>query len=169
MLRPAALFRGDLIARGPLMVEAEVGAMKARDLRGVLLDAWLTDLALASGHRKFFESFCRFVHGRFHAAAGFETRNLGLLLMRLREWNVRPDLVVGPVNPPGLMMKPSADEVIDELARSEVPVLANEIRAGGVNTLADGIAFARARKAYGLAPDLTELDDVGAELRGLKG
>lgn len=167
MLRPAVFFRGDLVARAPLMIEAEVAAVGARDLRGVVLDAWLADLALAAGHRRFFDAYCRFVRRRFRAAAGFETHNLGLLLARLREWGVRPDFVVGPLNPAGLMMKPSADELLEELARSDVPVLAKELRGGGVSTLEQGAGFARARHAYGLAPDLAELDDVGAELRAL--
>jgi len=168
LVRPAMLYRGDLVTRFPLLAEAEASRVSSRALRGLVLDAWLTDLALATGHRRFFESYCRYVRRRFRVAAGFETHNLGLMLARLREWGVKPDLVVGPVNPWGLLMKPSLTEVLDELARTEVPVLAKELRAGGVSALAEGAQFARAARAHGLAPDLTEMDDPGAELRGLK-
>jgi len=133
----------------------------------VVLDACLTDLVLAAGKRAFFDSYCRFVRRRFGAAAGLETHNLGLLLARLREWDLRPDLVVGPLNPCGLMMKPSVAEVLDELKRTDVPVVAKELRAGGVVSLVRGAEFARSHGAYGLAPDLAEVEDVGTELRAL--
>ena len=169
LLRPAGLFRGNFVARVPMLIEAEAAAFPARDRKGVVLDPWLTDLALAAGHRRFFESYCRFVRGRLRAAAGFETHNLGLLLARLREWSITPDLVVGPLNPCGVLMKPSPSETLEEIARSEVPVVAKELRAGGVVSLEEGARYAREHGAHGLAPDVAELDDVGSELRALNG
>src|SRR5439155_1438283 len=132
LARPAALYRGDLARRLPLLIELEVARLSPRALKGVVLDACLTDLVLAAGKRAFFDSYCRFVRRRFGAAAGLETHNLGLLLARLREWDLRPDLVVGPLNPCGRMRKPSVAEVLDELKRTDVPVVAKELRAGGV-------------------------------------
>jgi hypothetical protein len=166
LLRPPAFFHGDLSARLPLLIEAEISALKPGTLRGVVIDAWLTDLALAAGHRRFFESTCRFVRARI-GAAGFETHNLGLLMVRLREWGISPDLVVGPVNPSGLMMKPSPGELLEELARTELPVIAKELRAGNVHTLEAGARYAIEHHAYGIAPDLAELDDVASELKAL--
>jgi hypothetical protein len=165
---PAVLFEGDFARRLPLLVEAELSAVRRGTLRGVVLDAWFTDLALAAGNAKLFDAFCKFVRRRTHGAAGFETRNLGVLLLRLREWGVQPDLVIGPVNPSGLLMKPTVGELLAELARAEVPVVARELCAGGVDTLANGGSYARAHGAYGLAPDLAEMDDVTTELRALK-
>jgi len=166
LARPAALYRGDFARRLPLAIELEVARLSSRELKGVVLDACLTDLALAAGKRAFFDAYCRFVRRRF-GAAGFETHNLGLLLARLREWGLRPDLVVGPLNPCGLMMKPSVSEVLDELKRTDVPVVAKELRAGGAVSLVRGAEFARSHGAHGLAPDLAELEDVGTELRAL--
>ncbi len=168
-LRPAFLFRGNLGRRLPLLLDLEIDRARLRkNVRGVVLDGWLTDVALAAGNRGFFQSYCRFVHGRLRAAAGLETYNLGLLLMRLREWELEPDFVVGPVNTCGLMMKPSSAAVMEELAQSKVAVVARELRAGGVDSLAEGARFARAHRVYGLAPDLFEMEDVGAELRALR-
>jgi hypothetical protein len=151
-----------------MLVEAEAAWLQARDLRAVVLAAPFTDLALAGRHRRFFDAFCRLARGRHHAAAGFETRNLGHLLAALEEWSLAPDFILGPVNPRGLGMKPDRDQVLERLARSPVPVLAAELRAGGQITLAEGAAFARERGAHGLVPDLVDLDDLSAELRGLK-
>lgn len=163
------VLRSDFSGMVPLLLELEAASLGARTLRGVVLAAPLTDLALAGRHRRFFEHYCRFVRGRFRAAAGFETHNLGHLLRALREWGVRPDLVVGPVNPRGLLMKPTPAELLEELSRSEVPVLAKELRAGGTVPLADGARFAREHGAFGLVPDLVDLDDMGTELRALRG
>jgi hypothetical protein len=167
VLKPALIYGGDWVARMRLMIETEAAPIPRRDLAGVVLDAWLTDLALATGHRKLFESFCRTVR-RMPAAAGFETQNLGTLLARLREWKIQPDLVVGPINPRGLLMKPTPEEALEELARAESPVIAKDLRAGGAVTLEEGARYAFERKAWGVAPDLSELEDVGAEMKRLK-
>src|SRR4029079_11403461 len=50
LMRPACFFAEDLVARVPILIGAEVAAVRPRDLRGVVIDAWLTDLALAAGH-----------------------------------------------------------------------------------------------------------------------
>jgi hypothetical protein len=109
-----AVLKSDFTGMVPLLLELEAAALGATDLRAVVLAAPITDLALAGRHRAFFEHYCRFVRGRF-GAAGFETHNLGHLLARFREWGVRPDLVVGPVNPRGLLMKPDPEALLAEL------------------------------------------------------
>jgi len=158
----------DFTGMVPLLLELEAASLGARRLRGVVLAAALTDLALAGRHRRFFEHYTTFVRGRFGVQAGLETHNLGHLLAALREWGVRPDFVVGPVNPRGLLMKPTPGEVLAELARTEIPVLAKELRAGGTVSLAEGARFAREHGAWGLVPDLVDLEDLGAELRSLR-
>jgi hypothetical protein len=161
-----AASRQDLAGLVPLLLELE--APRQRELRGVVLSDRITDLALAGRHRRFFESYTRFVHSRFGGLAGLETRNLGHLLAALREWGVEVDLVVGPVNSAGVLMKPTRDEVLAELARATVPVLAKELRGGGATSLIEGAQFARAHGAYGLVADLVDLEDLGAELRALR-
>lgn len=162
------LMRRDFGALVRLRLEADSGRIPRRALGGVVVAAGVTDLALAAGHRRFFATLVRFIHGRFGVRAAFETLNLGLLLARLREWDVRPDFVVGPVNPRGVMMKPSLAATLDEMARSQVPVVATQLRATGLNTLDEGARFALEHGALGLAPDLADMDDVGAELGRLR-
>ena len=166
--RAGGVLRSDLTAMVPLWLELEAAWLDARDLRGVVLAAPITDLALAGRHRRFFETYCRFVRGRFRAAAAFETDNLGHLLAALDEWGIAPDFVVGPVNPRGLMMKPSPQELLAELARSSVPVLARELRAGGTVPLAEGARFAMARGARGLVADVVDMDDMAGEMSVLR-
>lgn len=161
--RSAPFGRGDVAARLPALIDLELSRIPARDVRGVVLDAWLTDLALAAGHRRFFESYSKIVH-RHRAVAGLETHNLGVLLQRLEEWDVRPDFVLGPLNPVGLVMKPTPEETLDRIARSKVPVVAKELRAGGVAGLDQACHFAIERGAHGLAVDLAEIDEMAPDL-----
>ena len=163
-----AVLRSDFTGMVPLLLELEAAALGARDLRAVVLAAPLTDLALAGRHRSFFEHYGRFVRGRFGTAAGFETHNLGHLLTRLREWGITPDLVVGPINPRGLLMKPSANELLEALRASKVPVLAKEVRAAGTVPLIEGARFALDQGAHGVVADLVDLEDLNVELRALK-
>jgi hypothetical protein len=163
-----AVLKSDFTGMVPLLLELEAAALGARDLRAVVLAAPLTDLALAGRHRAFFEHYGRFVRGRFGAAAGFETHNLGHLLARLREWGITPDLVVGPINPRGLLMKPSPDELLEALRASKAPVLAKEVRAAGTVPLIEGARFALDQGAHGVVADLVDLEDLNAELRALR-
>ena len=165
--RPAMFARGDYAWRLPVLIESELAGLPRKSVRGVVLDSWFTDLALAAGNKRMFESFARYVRRRLHMTAGLETRNLGALLAQLREWDIAPDFVAGPLNPSGLLMKPSPEELLAEVRRGHVPVVARELCAGGVDSLDAAAEFAYAHGAYGLAPDLTEMDDVGAELRAL--
>jgi len=162
-----AVLKSDFSGMVPLLLELEAAALDATDLRAVVLAAPLTDLALAGRHRAFFEHYCAFVRGRF-GAAGFETHNLGHLLRRFREWGVQPDLVVGPVNPRGLLMKPDPEALLAELRAARVPVLAKEVRAGGTVPLLEGARFALDHGAHGVVADLVDLEDLTAEMRALK-
>jgi hypothetical protein len=81
---------------------------------------------------------------------------------------VTPDLVVGPVNPRGLLMKPSVDELLAALKATKIPVLAKEVRAAGTVPLLEGARYALDHGAYGVVADLVDLEDLTAELRALK-
>lgn len=168
-LRFSAFRHGDFAARVPVLLEAGARLLPRRGVAGIVIAAPLTDAALAGDHRAFFETLPRFVRARFHAAAGFETRNPGQLLLRLREWGVAPDFIVGPVNPRGLGMKPRPVETLAELARGGVPFIATELRAGGLCNLEEGARYALEHGVHGLAPDLAEMDEVAVELRGVAG
>jgi hypothetical protein len=180
---PATLFRlgltglshaggvlaSDFAAMTPILLELEAASLGRADLRGVVIAAPITDLALAGRHQRFFAHLTTFMRRRFGVQAGFETHNLGHLLACLRTWGVKPDFVIGPVNPRGMLMKPTPEELLDELRRTEIPVLAKELRAGGTVPLAEGASYARAAGAKGLVCDLIDLEDLGSELRALRG
>ncbi len=163
-----AVLRSDFSGLVPVLLELESATLGRSRLEAVVLAAALTDIALAGAHQSFFAHYVHFVRHRFHARAGLETHNLGHLLPRLREWGVKPDLVIAPLNPRGLLMKPTPADALAQLRASDVAVVAKEVCAGGTVGLEEGARFARSHGARGIVADLVDLDDVGAGLRALR-
>lgn len=158
----------DLGSRVVPRLERELAGFSAKSLRGFVVPAPLTDLAMASGQSRFFERMLRFAAGR-QWIVGLETRNMGHLLQRLVPWGITPDFVMGPVNPRGVGMLPDAAGVFEQMAAGKVKVVATELRAGGLVPLEEGVAYARAKGVWGVCPELVELDDVPKELKALAG
>ena len=140
-----------------MLLALDRAALGAGALRSIVLSAPLTDLLLAAGHRACLAHVVRFVRRRLGAQAALETLNLGHLLPRLDAWGVAPDFVMGPVNPRGFRMKPSAEAVLAALRRSSTPVIASEVTAGGTVPLAAGLAHARSLGAAGVVVTLDDL------------
>jgi len=145
-------FRGIL----PLLIELERARAGRATPDGVALAAPLTDLLLAAGYAECFAHLVSFLR-RSGMRAGFETENLGHLLARLASWDVAPDFVIGPLNPRGFRMKPTAAEVLEAVARGATPVLASDLTAGGTVPLADAAAYAHQHGAAGVIVSLAEL------------
>ena len=160
---------GDLASRVLPRMEREVALFNAKAVRGIAVAAAATDLALAANQPRFIERVVRFARQR-RWLVGFETRNLGHLLTRLASWNLAqtsPDFVIGPVNPRGVGMMPDAERVLREIRASKAKVIASELRAGGLVPLEEGATYARRHGAWGVCPELVEMDDVPKELKAL--
>lgn len=158
---------GDFASMVPLLLELESAALGVPRLEGVLVAAPITDLALAGRNRRFFAHLTAFTRARFGAKAGFETHNVGHLLRSLREWGIEPDVVIGPLNPTGFMMKPTPSRALEEIAIADVPVLAKELTAGGTQELEAAARWARERGAAGLVVDLADVGGDASRLRAL--
>ena len=164
-LLPVSL-AGDLASRLLPRLEREAAVFTPGALRGIVISAAATDLALAGDQARFVERLVRFARPR-RWLVGFETRNLGHLLARLAKWGVAPDFVMGAVNPRGVGMMPDAAAVLAAIPDSGVKVIATELRAGGMVALDEGAAWARRHGAWGVCPELVDMDDVPKELKGL--
>jgi hypothetical protein len=156
----------DLASRVIPRMERECATFNTKSWRGVLVPAAVTDLALAANQARFFERVIKFGRAKF-GLVGFETRNLGHLLLRLGPWGVMPDFVMGPVNPRGVGMMPDVERVLAEIKASPVKVIASELRAGGLVTLEEGVRYARQKGVWGVCAELVDLDDVPKELKAL--
>ncbi len=165
-LLPAAL-ASDLATRVLPRIEREATQFKAKALRGIVVSSVATDLALASNQARFIDRIVKFARGK-RWLVGFETRNLGHLIDRLKKWEgVAPDFIMGPINPRGVGMMPDAATVLRLLHNSPVKVIATELRAGGMVALHEGAAWARHHGAWGVCPELVDMDDVPKELKSL--
>ena len=158
---------GDFASMVPLLLELEAAGLGTSKLEGVVIAAAITDVALAGRHRRFFFHLTHFLRSRYGAKAGFETHNLGHLLGYLREWNISPDLVIGPITPTGFMMKPTPSRVLEEIAIAEFPVLAKELTAGGTQPLMDSAKYALSKGAAGLVVDIADVGGDASKLAGL--
>lgn len=156
----------DLASRAWPRIERETATFNAKSIHGIVIPASVTDLALAANQPRIFERLLKLGRPRF-GLVGFETRNLGHLLSRLQPWGMAPDFVMGAVNPRGVGMLPDPARVLAELEASKVPVIACELRAGGMVPLEEGAAYARHKGAWGLCAELVDLDDVPKELKAL--
>lgn len=156
----------DLASRVWPRIEREVSTFSAKSVRGIVVPAAITDLALAANEPRFFERLLKLAHTKV-GVVGFETRNLGHLLSRLGPWGVAPDFVMGAVNPRGVGMMPDQARVLSEITASTVKVIGCELRAGGMVALDEGAAYARLHGCWGILAELVDLDDVPKELKGL--
>jgi hypothetical protein len=95
----------------------------------VFLHPQITDLALAFGNRLLFELYVRVMRKRFHTEPGLATNNLGWLLPKLKEWNLKIPFLLTPFNPAGFLMKPSQAECETLLAASSCVVIADKVDA----------------------------------------
>jgi len=150
------LVRQDFRGIIPVLIDLERGRAGRATPDGVAVAAPLTDLLLASGYAACLAHLVSFLR-RSGTRAGFETHNLGHLLVRLASWNVVPDFVIGPLNPRGFRMKPTPGAVLAALAHTVIPVLASELTAAGTVPLADGVAYAHQHGAAGVIVRADEL------------
>jgi hypothetical protein len=140
----------------PVLIELE-RARTGRAPDAVALAAPLTDLLLAAANVECLAHVVSFLR-RSGVRAGFETQNLGHLLPRLSSWGVEPDFVIGPLNPRGFRMKPTARAVLEAVGRCATPLLASEVTGAGTVPLAEAVTHARERGAAGVVVSLGELD-----------
>ena len=143
----------------PVLIELERARAGQNAPQGVALAAPVTDLLLSAGHADCLGHVVSFLR-RSGTRAGFETQNLGHLLTRLASWGVAPDFVIGPMNPRGFRMKPSASAVLAAVRRAESAVLASEPSAAGTVPLADAVAYVREHGAAGVV--ISPADLAGA-------
>jgi hypothetical protein len=145
-------FRGII----PVLIDLERGRAGRGAPDAVAVAAPLTDLLLASGYAECLAHLVSFLRGS-GTRAGFETHNLGHLLVRLASWDVVPDFVIGPLNARGFRMKPTPSAVLAAVAHTTIPVLASELTAAGTVPLADGVAYAHQHGAAGVILPADEL------------
>jgi hypothetical protein len=121
------------------LIGLELAPFQGLRLKAVFLHDVMTDLALALDLPDVLESYRTEIAKRFGARAGFATKNLPLLMQRLRQYGFERPLVLAHVNRIGFGMHPSRAACEQVLAASDLQVMA-------MGTLASG--YLRPEEAY---------------------
>lgn len=123
-------------------IEAACGTRK--NLYSVFLHEIVTDMTLALGSKKIFESYFKIISD-LDVMPGFETRNFAYLVSKLADWGIKlPEIaIVAPFNKVGFQMSPSKEEC--ERTLSAIPsssnIIAMSIMASGFIGLEESISY----------------------------
>lgn len=112
-----------------MLYEVELASFRSLKPRIVFLHPQITDLALAFGNRALFELYLKVMRKRFGAEPGLATNNLGWLLPKLEEWQLKAPFLLTPFNPDGFMMKPSKATCEALLRSASQRVIADKVDA----------------------------------------
>ncbi len=152
--RALAVLARDFATGVLVMVEMELVRFRPYAPSSVVLNASVTDLALALDNDRLLREFVRLVERTYGLEAGLATYNYGVLIERLRGWAIRPGGIVAPFNPRGYLMQPSLEECERTLKASDVPVIASHIEVDGLVSRPEALAYLR---GLGIRQGLVEL------------
>lgn len=107
--RLPSIMRGDSPTKMGMFMELELSQFGRYDPPLVLLNAQITDMALAFGNPRLLEAFFGAVRSRTGAMAGLATFNFGTLAARLSKWGLEAEAVMAPWSADGAHMRPSPD------------------------------------------------------------
>lgn len=137
-----------------VMVEMELARFRQYAPTTVVLNASVTDLALALDHERLLRGFVRLVERTYGLEAALATYNYDALVGRLQAWRIRPGALVAPFNPRGYLMQPSREACEQALKGSDLEVVASHVEVDGLVARADALAYLR---GLGIRRSIVEL------------
>lgn len=114
-----------------IFVDVELIKLKNIKVNTIFLHPVLTDLALALGMSKVFETFKDHLEKNHGIKAGLCTKNFSYLVTRLNQWNLEIDSIMTSFNKAGFLMNPSRQDCEKALQSYKGHVIAMNILAGG--------------------------------------
>ena len=135
----------DMVTLLTSLLDFELSTFRHYNVQGIILHGQVTDLALSSDNKELLNVYINLVQEQYKATPIVATHNFGLLLRKLKEWNIKTP-VMGPVNKKGFMMKPSQEEVLQLIEETESTILAKKVLAGGRLTPEEALPFLLGKK-----------------------
>ncbi len=135
----------DMVTLLTSLLDFELSTFRHYNVQGIILHGQVTDLALSSDNKELLNVYINLVQEQYKATPIVATHNFGLLLRKLKEWNIKIP-VMGPVNKKGFMMKPSQEEVLQLIEETESTILAKKVLAGGRLTPEEALPFLLGKK-----------------------
>ncbi len=146
-----AMLRKDVNQVLRTLIEMELMPFRGLRIRAVFLHDVLADLALALDLRSIFEFYVGVIRERYDAEPAFATKNLPLMVRRLKEYGIERPLVLSHFNKAGFGMNPSREACERCLAENDVQIMA-------MGTLASG--YLKPKEAYDYLFRLPKMDSV---------
>ena len=120
----------DMVTLLTNLMDFELSTFRSYNIKGVILHGQVTDLALSSNNKEILNVYINLIQEQYNVTPIVATHNFGLLLRKLKEWNLKIP-VMGPVNKKGFMMKPSQNEVLKLIEETDSYIIAKKVMAGG--------------------------------------
>jgi hypothetical protein len=124
-----------------VMVEMELARLRRLTPTYGVLNASVTDLALALDQRRLIADFVALTERAYGLRSALATYNYGILVERLGAWGVRPGAVLAPFNPRGYLMNPSRQECEWLLKGSPIDVVATHVEVDGLVGLPEAVEY----------------------------
>lgn len=131
----------DYISIGISFLKFEIEPFRDVNIKALLLHNVITDLLLSLGVSKAFQDYCIFVEEKTEMKPGFITLNLKLLEHNFEKWNVKPQLIMTPINLGGYDMNPSKEIVEEAIKKHRGEIIAMNILGGGAFSPTDACAY----------------------------
>lgn len=126
-----SLARKDYLSIATSVLRLEVKPFTDIKIKAILLHNVITDLALSLQMQDVFEEYIDFVNNKLKLKPGFITLNFELYKNSFEKWNLKPGVVMTPINPKGFDMNPSKTKVESALKQYKGQIIAMNILGGG--------------------------------------
>jgi hypothetical protein len=121
----------DYITMAISFLQFERAPFRDINIKAILLHNVVTDLLLSLRISSALEDYNIFVEEKMEIKPGFITLNFELFKKSFEDWNIKPHLVMTPINPGGYDMNPSSSAVETALRNYAGEVIAMNILGGG--------------------------------------
>jgi hypothetical protein len=126
-----AVLRKDVSQILKTLIHMELMPLRGLRMRAVFLHDVLTDLAMALDMRSIFELYVEEIPKKFEAEPAFATKNLPMLLQKLKAWGIQKPLILTHFNKSGFQMNPSREACERCLTEFDFQIMAMGTLASG--------------------------------------
>lgn len=113
-------------------LQLEVKPFMDVEIKALFLHNVPTDLFLCLQLPDIFNEYIYYIKEQMNLKPGFITVNFSLFNESFQKWDIKPPFVMTPINPGGIDMNPSKDEVETTIRKYKGDIIAINILGGGV-------------------------------------
>ena len=137
------LLKKDYLAIALSYFKVEIAPFSEFSVKALVLHNTLTDLLMALEVSSAFSAFDQYVNDVLKLDFGLATWNFSLTKRNLERWNLRPALVMTPINAKGFDMNPTKEDVEVGLREYDGTVFAMNVLGGGAYSLPEAASYVK--------------------------